>query len=153
MERYLISVKAIAFLHEHGLKHGDIRRDHILVDYEEEKFVWIDFDYDFYLPERPFALDLIGLGNVLLFILGRKAFRPNDVRQDPSFGKQVADSLDENDMALVSRDRIFNLRKIYPYIPKKMNDILLHFSAGTTVIYDSVAEFYEDLATATEDFL
>ncbi len=152
LKRYLTSVRAIAFLHEHGLKHGDIRRDHILVDYEEANFIWIDFDYDFYLPERPFALDLVGLGNVLLFILGRNTFRPYDVLQDPEMGEKVAQSLNENDLALVSRDRIFNLRKLYPYIPKKMNDILLHFSVGTTVMYDTVEEFYEDLVAAVEEF-
>ncbi len=48
---------------------------------EEGHYRWIDFDYDFYLPERPFALDLIGLGNILLYILGRKNFRPVDVLQ------------------------------------------------------------------------
>ncbi len=153
LKRFLISVQSIAFLHEHGFKHGDIRRDHIYVDYENKNFIWIDFDYDFHLHERPFALDLIGLGNVLLYILGRKAFRPNDILTDPSLGMKVAETIEDDDMALLSRDRIFNLKKIYPYIPKKLNDILLHFSVGTTVMYDSAVEFYDDLAVATADLL
>ncbi len=152
LNRFLTSVEAISFLHKNGFKHGDIRRDHIMVDREDGVFRWIDFDYDFYLPERPFAMDLIGLGNVLLFVLGRKVFRPTDVYEDPLMGEKVLETLHVNDLSLVSRDRIFNLKKLYPYIPKKMNDILLHFSAGTTVMYDSVHEFYDDLAAAVEEF-
>lgn len=56
---YLKSVETISLFHQHGFKHGDIRRDHILVDYDTGLFRWIDFDYDFFLPERPFALDLL----------------------------------------------------------------------------------------------
>ena len=70
LRRFLDSLKAIAFLHSHGLKHGDIRRDHIFVEHGTGIFKWIDFDYDFYMPERPYALDLFGLANILLFIVG-----------------------------------------------------------------------------------
>jgi len=148
LKRYLLSIEAIAFLHENGLKHGDIRRDHIFVDRKDGHFWWIDFDYDFYLPERPFALDLIGLGNVLLFLVGQKTFRSNSILHSPEFGERVYKTLTQEDMALLSRDRIFNLKKIYRYIPTPINDILLHFSAGTTVMYDEVEEFYEDLCKA-----
>ncbi len=147
LRRFQKSVEAIIMLHDHGLKHGDIRRDHIFVD-EDGNYRWIDFDYDFYLPERPFALDLIGLGNVLLFILGRRNFRPVDVLHDPEMGEKVLDRLNTDDLALLSRDRIFNLGKLYPVLPKCFNDILLHFSAGTSVIYDSVKEFADDLASS-----
>jgi len=146
LRRFLKSVEAIILLHQHGLKHGDIRRDHIFVDRDEEHYRWIDFDYDFYLPERPFALDLIGLGNILLFILGRKNFRPIDVLQNPEMGERVFETLHINDISLLSRDRVFNLRKLYPRMPKCFNDILLHFSAGTNVMYDTATEFYTDLA-------
>lgn len=146
LRRFQKSVEAIIYLHGNGLKHGDIRRDHIIVDGDRGHFRWIDFDYDFYLPERPFALDLIGLGNILLFILGRRNIRPDDVLADPEMGEKVLATLHVDDLALLSRDRIFNLRKLYPVLPNCFNDILLHFSAGTPVIYDSVAEFAEDLA-------
>ena len=146
IRRFQKSVEAIILLHEHGLKHGDIRRDHIIVDGADGEYRWIDFDYDFYLPERPFALDLIGLGNILLFILGRRNFSPIDVLEDPELGEKVLARLHVDDLALLSRDRIFNLGKLYPVLPKCFNDILLHFSTGTPVIYDSVAEFADDLA-------
>lgn len=150
LRRFQKSVDAIIFLHSRGLKHGDIRRDHIIIDGKEGHFRWIDFDYDFYLPERPFALDLIGLGNILLFILGRRNIRPVDVLEDPEMGEKVLANLHVDDLALLSRDRIFNLRKLYPSLPKCFNDILLHFSTGTPVIYDSVAEFADDLATCID---
>lgn len=143
--QYLRLLEGIMLLHRHGLKHGDIRRDHIIIDGRDGSYRWIDFDYDFYLPERPFALDLIGLGNVLLFILGRRNFRPQDVLEDPEMGEKILATLHVDDLALLSRDRIFNLRKLKPDLPKCFNDILLHFSAGTPVLYDGVEELYDDL--------
>lgn len=150
LRRFLKSVEAIIMLHRHGFKHGDIRRDHILVDREAGHYRWIDFDYDFYLPERPYALDLIGLGNILLYILGRRNFRPIDVLQHDTMGERIFETLHTNDLSLLSQDRIFNLRKIYPLLPECFNDILLHFSTGTNVMYDTVTEFYDDLAASIE---
>ena len=151
LERFLVSVRAIAHPHSHGLKHGDIRRDHIFVDWDRGHFLWIDFDYDFYLPERPYAMDLFGLGNVLLYILGRRNFRAQDILQDPALGKRVYDSLVAEDMSLLAQDRLFNLKKIYPYIPDSLNDILLHFSLGTSVMYDTVEELHDDIAAAAAE--
>jgi len=148
LRRFLVSVESIAMLHSHGFKHGDIRRDHIFVDREDGHFVWIDFDYDFYLPERPYAMDLFGLGNVLLFLVGQQNFRPGDLVKNPAFGEKVFDRITDGDLALVAKDRIFNLKKIYPYIPDALNDILLYFSAGTEVMYDTVDEFCADLHRA-----
>ena len=145
LDHYLQLLEGIMLLHRHNLKHGDIRRDHIIIDSRDDSYRWIDFDYDFYLPERPFALDLIGLGNVLLYILGRRNYRPLDVLEDPELGEKVLETLHVDDLALLSRDRIFNLRKIKPDLPKCFNDILLHFSAGTPVLYDEVGELYDDL--------
>lgn len=146
--RFLTSVAGIRLLHDNGLKHGDIRRDHIFVDRENGTFRWIDFDYDFYLPERPFALDLFGLGNVLLFLLGQQNFRHSDVINHPNMGGKVMDTITANDLALISQDRIFNLQKLYPYIPDSLNNILLHFSYGSQVLYNSVVEFENELQQA-----
>ena len=145
--------EAIRFLHINGFKHGDIRNDHILVEKGSGNYVWIDFDYDFYIPERPFALDLFGLGSVLLFLMGRKTFRPRDVLNHPEMGEKVLATLGEEDLALLAQDRIFNLGKLFSYIPVDLNNILLHFSVGTPVFYDSVNEFYDDLAKAAEALL
>lgn len=146
LHQYLRLLEGVMLLHRHGFKHGDIRRDHIIIDSRDGNYRWIDFDYDFYLPERPYALDLIGLGNVLLFILGRRNYRPIDVLEDPDLGEKVLESLHVDDLALLSRDRIFNLRKLKPALPKCFNDILLHFSVATPVLYDEVEELYDDLS-------
>lgn len=146
--RFLKSVEGIELLHANGLKHGDIRRDHIFINREDGTFRWIDFDYDFHLPERPFAMDLYGLGNVLLYILGRQNFRPEDVLRHPDMGEKVLSTLHVNDLSLVAKDRIFNLKKLFDYIPSFLNDILMHFSAGTRVFYNSVGEFRQDLQAA-----
>ncbi len=150
LRKFLKSVEGIILLHHRGFKHGDIRRDHILVDRKDGSYRWIDFDYDFHLPERPYALDLTGLGNILLYILGRKNFRPVDVLQDPQMGENLLKQLHINDLSLLSKDRIFNLKKLYPDLPKCFNDILLHFSAGTNVMYDVVTEFRDDLGASIE---
>ncbi|MEN8188504.1 MAG: serine/threonine protein kinase [Thermodesulfobacteriota bacterium] len=148
LERFLTSVTGIGLLHENGLKHGDIRRDHIFVDRSDNRFRWIDFDYDFYLPERPFALDLYGLGNVLLYLIGKQNFRAQDVIDHPEMGQKVFETLHTGDLSLVAGDRVFNLKKLFPYIPAPLNDILLHFSAGSSVFYNSVSEFEADLSVA-----
>lgn len=150
LRKFLKSVEAIILLHDLGYKHGDIRRDHILIDRQTGDFRWIDFDYDFYLPERPFALDLIGLGNVLLYILGRRNWRPIDVLQNPQMGESLLETIHVNDLSLLSKDRIFNLKKLYPHLPDCFNNILMHFSAGAQVMYDSGQEFYDDLALAID---
>lgn len=146
--RFLTSVAGIKLLHDNGLKHGDIRRDHIFVDREVGTFRWIDFDYDFHMPERPYAMDLFGLGNVLLFILGKQNFRVGDVVGHPNMGEKVMETITTNDLSLISQDRIFNLKKLFPYIPDALNNILLHFAVGTKVFYNSVAEFEDDLQQA-----
>jgi len=61
-------------------------------------------------------------------------------------GEKVLEALHVDDLALLSRDRTFNLRKLKPDQPKCFNDILLHFSVGTPVLYDEVEELYDDLS-------
>ncbi len=148
LHEYLKSIKAISWLHGLGLKHGDIRRDHLFVDGRDGHFCWIDFDYDFHLPERPFAIDLLGLGSVILFLVGKQIFRMESVVTNPEFSQAVFDSIDRNDLALLSQDKIYNLQKLYPYIPDAINDILLRFSLGTHLFFDSTLEFVDQLEAA-----
>ncbi len=142
---FLECVKAIGLIHAHGMRHGDIRRDHIFVEFDTGLFRWIDFDYDFYLPERPFSLDLFELGNILLYLIGRGNYYPGKVLENPWMGRKVFDLLDDNDISLLSKNRIVNLKKLFPYIPKRLNDIVMHFAQGTPVFYDTVAELANDL--------
>ena len=149
LAEYLESVRAISVIHAKGLRHGDIRRDHILVDYDDGMYKWIDFDYDFHLPERPFALDLFELGSILLFIVGRGNFYARDVLAHPKMGRKVLDTITDEDISILSRNRIVNLKKLCPYIPQRLNDICMHYAKGTPVFYDSANE----LADAMESYL
>jgi hypothetical protein len=61
---------------------------------------------------------------------------------------QVADSL--KDVSILSKDWVFNLKKLFPNLPKIFNDLLLHFSVGTSVMYDTAQEFHTDLQKAID---
>jgi len=148
LRRFLDAMEAIAFLHEKGFRHGDIRRDHIFVDRNSGLFYWIDFDYDFYLPEKPFALDLLELGNILLYLVGKGDYNPREILADPHMGEAVLRTITPADFALLSQNKVVNLRKIFPYIPEKLNNILLHFSVGSEVFYETVGEICQDLRAA-----
>ena len=148
--QFLGCLEAMAFLHHHGFRHGDIRRDHIFVDRNTGQFSWIDFDYDFYLPEKPFALDLFELGNILIYLTGRGDFHTREILADPTLGTSVADALEAGDFSLLTRNRVVNLQKLFPYIPDGLNNILLHFSAGAEIFYESVEEIHTDLRTYLE---
>lgn len=137
---FITACEGIAFLHDKGERHGDIRRDHLWLETTTGNVRWIDFDYAYELAANPFALDLFGLGNALLFIVGKQHFTPQQFQ-----GMDGADAIAPEDFSLIFRNRLVNLRRIYPYIPEPLNRVLMHFSAGAEVFYESTAEFLEDL--------
>ncbi len=142
---YIECVEGIRFLHDHGEKHGDIRRDHILVDRESGKYRWIDFDFNFRQRESLYGYDLFGLGNVLLYLTGMGDILYQDLR---SSNHPALARLCEGDVNIVFNNRIANLKKIYPYIPERLNRILMHFSKGANVFYDHTAQLLDDLREA-----
>jgi hypothetical protein len=148
LDEYIGVVEAIRFLHENGEKHGDVRRDHIIKDADTGRYRWIDFDYNYRHGSSRFGYDLFGLGNVLLFITGR-----GDITTMRLYHENPAllDSLSEDDVNIVFRYRVNNLRKIYPYIPEKLNRVLMHFSLSAPVFYEETKELLEDLGEAREE--
>jgi hypothetical protein len=54
---------------------------------------------------------------------------------------------------IVFHNRVNNLKKIYPYLPEKLNRVLMHFSLGAPVYYEETKELIEDLEEAREDFV
>lgn len=151
LQQFLECVQAISLLHHNGFRHGDIRRDHIFVERKTDLFRWIDFDYDYYMPEKPFAVDLYELGNLLMYLVVRGNFHPREILADPNMGEKVLNTIEPGDYALLSKNRIVNLQKIFPYIPTKLNNIFLHFSLGTEVFYDTADEIHQDLETALHE--
>jgi hypothetical protein len=137
--------EAIAFLHAHGERHGDIRRDHLFLDNQSGLLRWIDFDYNFDFRENPFGLDLFGLGNVLCYVVGRGIPTLHELKKnhDPALER-----LDTGDLSPVIPSRVFNLKKLFPYIPEALNRVLMHFSAAAPVFYESVPELLADLLPA-----
>lgn len=144
LERFAGACQAIAHLHAHGENHGDIRRDHLWVESETDALVWIDFDYTYEFHENPFGLDIFGLGNILLYLCG-KGFVTRMAMAEEDFGGRRDADLEPGDFSILFRHRLCNLRKVYPYLPQAINDVLMHFAASSEVYYFQVAELLEDL--------
>ncbi|BBO82366.1 hypothetical protein DSCO28_29320 [Desulfosarcina ovata subsp. sediminis] len=136
---------AIGLLHAHGFRHGDIRNDHIIVERRSGRYVWIDFDYDFEAPENPFGLDLFGIGNILIYAVGKVFHNSYMIKNDTYTYHDLIERLEPDDFSILHPNRLVNLRKLYPYVPVMLNNILMHFSAGTSITYASVDEIIEDL--------
>jgi serine/threonine protein kinase len=136
--------EAIRFLHAHGFRHGDIREDHLMVERDTGNYVWIDFDYDYRTTKNPYVLDIIGLGNILLYLVGKGFHDLHRIRNERSIYGNLIERLDPGDFSVLHKWRLSNLRKLFPFIPKMLNDILLHFSEGAYVYYEYVEELIED---------
>lgn len=148
LNNFLECMASINVLHSKGLRHGDIRRDHVFVDRHTGIYTWIDFDYDYYIPERPFAIDLFELGNIIVYLTGRDDFHPRTIMSTDGLGEQVLGKVLPQDYSLLATNKVVNLKKLYPYVNEKLNNIFLHFSKGTDVFYESVDELTGDLQEA-----
>jgi hypothetical protein len=146
LRQFTECVEAIRFLHDHHERHGDIRRDHILIDQETDDYRWIDFDFNYRHRENIYGYDLFGLGNILVFLVGKGDVLLQDLEK---CGSPFLDTLNEGDLNMVFHNRVVNLRKIYPYIPESLNRILLHFSRGANRFYDHTSQLLDDLSHAT----
>jgi hypothetical protein len=145
LKRLTKAFEAIRFLHINGFRHGDVRNDHIIIEHGTGNYVWIDFDYDYYAPENPFSLDLFGMCNVLLYAIGKGFHLYYSIMNDPFQYGDLGDQITEDDFSLLDPSRLLNLKKLYPYIPVRLNDILMHFSGGASIFYETADEFIEEL--------
>lgn len=147
LENYTQCVEAIAFLHRHREKHGDIRRDHILIDRETGCYRWIDFDFNYMHRENMFAYDLFGLGNIFMFLLGKGDVLLDDLKQRRP---EVLERLTQDDLNIVFHNRVANLSKVYPYVCEPLNRISLHFSNGAKIFYQDTRQLLADLNDACQ---
>jgi hypothetical protein len=147
-DEYIELVKAILFLHEQGEKHGDIRTDHLIMDNETKQYKWIDFDFNYIHRENPFSYDLFGLGNILVFITGQGDVTIHGLREE---GSSALGQLTNDDMNIIFRHRVVNLKKVYPYIPDSLDYVLRHFSMGANLFYEDTARFLSDLMEVRRD--
>jgi hypothetical protein len=141
MQSLIVCMDAIAQLHRHGLHHGDIRADHILLKNWTTPFVWIDFDYEISQPNY----DLFCLGNVLNQVVGKGRHSIHDIRLRPEAYPDFQGSLTLEDMSQMFQHRVANLRKLFPHISADLNAILMRFSFGSTDPYRDVDNLVSDL--------
>ncbi len=142
LDRFFECVQAVHFLHDNGERHGDIRRDHILIDQETGDYRWIDFDFNYRHRENIYGYDLFGLGNILVFLAGMGDVLLTDLKRDKD---PRLNTLTEEDLNIVFHHRVVNLKKIYPYIPDSLNRVLMHFSRGANRFYDHTSQLLDDL--------
>lgn len=142
LHSFVECVRAIQFLHAHEEKHGDIRRDHLIVDRETGNCRWIDYDFNFRQREGIYSYDIFGLGNVLMFLVGKGDVLISDLRRQIHPALHRIRAGDEN---IVFHHRIANLKKVYPYIPESLNRILLHFSKGANCFYETTDQLLDDI--------
>ncbi len=142
---YVDTVKAIRFLHENKEIHGDVRRDHIIIEKTTNRFQWIDFDFIFYHHENRFGYDIFGLGNILVYLVGGGDVIGQRLREERP---DVFQRLGQEDMNIIFHNRVVNLKKVFPYIPDGLNCVMLHFSEGAETFYDDTGQFLDDLLKA-----
>lgn len=145
LKKLIRAFEALRLLHENGFKHGDVRNDHIIVEQETGNYVWIDFDYDYEAVENPLSLDIMGIGNILLYTIGKGFHNLNQKVNGDFLYKELRGRVEPEDFSIVHKWRFMNLKKLYPYIPTTLNNILAHFTAGADIFYESVDEIIEDL--------
>ena len=144
LERYIDACEALGMLHAAREKHGDVRRDHLFTDRASGDYVWIDFDYAYESSANPFGMDIFGLGNILLFIVGRQIHTRQDI-VNGTYGEDAGRRIVAEDYSVMFPYRLVNLRALFPYIPEPLHRVLMYFSLGSDVYYESVNEFLDDL--------
>jgi hypothetical protein len=138
------AIEGIEALHQADLCHGDIRVDHLIFDHPGGEMRWIDFD----LVQGFSDFDLWSLGNILAWCVGMGEHTFQSVRRDPRFADHVIDTLVREDGSVFFNHRVFNLKKLFPYIPAALNDVLVRFSIADGEGYSSVGELLDDLGQA-----
>ncbi|MGD8894230.1 MAG: serine/threonine protein kinase [Desulfobacterales bacterium] len=142
LKHFVECIDAVRFLHNHGEKHGDIRRDHVLIDRDSGRYRWIDYDFNYRHRENIYGYDLFGLGNILVFLVGMGDVLLLDLRKNDH---PALSALREEDVNIVFNNRVANLKKIFPYIPESLNRVLMHFSKGANWFYENTNQLLDDL--------
>jgi len=133
-------IRAIHLLHSNHTCHGDIRNDHILIDAETDQYRWIDFDLNQHVPD----FDTWSMGNIINYAVGKGINAFSSVLKSKKFSDEIKTSLTPDDASAFYEYRIMNLSKLYPYLPKRLNDILLHFTIKPDVYYKSLSGLIRD---------
>lgn len=91
------------------------------------------------------------MGNVLLLALGKGFHSVPDLSACGPVGMNVVSCLTASDFSLFFKHRIINLQRLFPYIPDSLMHVLMHFSQGAEVFYETTDELLEDLRMCEAD--
>jgi serine/threonine protein kinase len=138
--------EAIDFLHKHGTCHGDVRNDHIIIDADTGKYRWIDFDLNQHVSDY----DVWSLGNIINYAVGKGINSFQQILKGDKFSKDVKESLRPEDASAFFEYRVMNLKKLYPYIPPKLDNILNHFTIKPKAYYSNCSRLIEDYVEMLE---
>jgi hypothetical protein len=149
LAKLIPAYEAMAGLIEAGHQHGDIRTDHLLLEAGSGRLVWIDFDYSVSHADY----DLWSLGNVVCFVLGKGIHHAHELASQPRDypGLATGEEIGPDDLMVFGQNRVANLAKLYPYLPARLNRVVLNFSAGSDSFYDSPRVLIADLAAAAAE--
>lgn len=139
-------IEAIRFLHENATCHGDIRNDHIIIDLETGIYRWIDFDLD----QNVLDFDVWGIGNIINYATGKGIKTFHSILKNNEFSDKIKLSLNAEDASAFYEYRLINMGKLYPYIPKRLNDILMCFSVSRRRTYESMGQVLDDFREMLE---
>lgn len=145
MEKFVGALRALAELHRLGEIHGDITPDHIYIEQDSGNYVWIDFDYDYRDYTELILRDVYELGIILSFIIGKEYVAYADL---VARHHEVAEKITSGDMLMILRNQVANLKLVYPYIDRKINDVLCKFSLGAAERSGSVDQIADDIERA-----
>ena len=67
------------------------------------------------------------------------------IRDDRRTYGDLIDRVDKSDFSIFNKRRLMNLKKLYEYIPVPLNNMLVHFSRGAEIFYETSDEIIEDL--------
>jgi tRNA A-37 threonylcarbamoyl transferase component Bud32 len=133
------SLAAIQRLHDAGLCHGDIRNDHVLIERATGSYKWIDFDLNQDTPD----FDIWSAGNILHCVAAKGFVTFDDALH---IMPELSGRLFDEDASVFFPNRVMNLRKVYGYIPERLNDILRRFSSSASACYDRISQVSHDVA-------
>jgi len=141
LDKVVGCIEALAFLHEHGQQHGDVRNDHIMIERDSGAYRWIDFDYWVnYLDYEVWCV-----GNVLTYVVGKGIIACRDATRELEGRSGAGATIEPGDALVLFPHRLANLRKLYPYIPETLNEQLMRFSASAFDFYEDVTQVIDDL--------
>jgi hypothetical protein len=139
-------IEAIALLHANGEQHGDVRNDHIIIERGTGRYRWIDFDYCVNYQDY----DIWSMGNILTYAVGKGIRTCKEAMKTLAGRGESPESISSEDALLFFKYRMANLRKVYPYIPVELNDLLMRFSASTRDFYANLDQMARDVRSVVE---